>query len=212
MATKYLYKTAGGDYLKLGNSYIAIPDPSIYANDTFIPFVPAGGFQDVSVLSTFMNSWNPSSGAASWITFSNIVDNGGDGWGSFRATASSNSGTNRTGTINVKARYNNWAIDVSQNAPSDSISINNTYGVWNAAGSGMITGSNSTTVTSSSAWSSNITYINGSGWFTRNPTTGNSGQLVSMSCTTNSSGSSRQATLTFTCGTASVNFAVTQIA
>jgi hypothetical protein len=92
---------------------------------------------------------------------------------------------------------------------SDTITITNNYVVFNAAG-GVITGNNTTTVTSSSAWTSTITYNEGSGWLTRTPTSGSSGQGVSISVTTNSSGLTRTADITFTCGTATVNFDVTQ--
>jgi len=117
MATKYVFTSSNGYAYKIGEQYIAIPDPSLYVNDTYIPFEPAGSYQDISVNATLMNNWEPSSGSASWITFSNIVNNGAvpGGWGSFRATAASNNVADRTGTITVISRYNTWEIDVSQN-------------------------------------------------------------------------------------------------
>jgi hypothetical protein len=118
MSTKFVF-TYNNYILKSGDIYSAIPDPSIYANNIFIPFDPAGSYQDVSVLSTFMNSWEPSSGSSTWITFSNKVNQEGldNGWGSFRATAEANGEENRTGTINIISRYDGiWPIDVSQNA------------------------------------------------------------------------------------------------
>jgi len=132
MATKYVFTSNNGYAYKLGQQFIAIPDPSLYVNTNFIPFVPAGSYKDVSVFSTLMNSWEPSAGNNTWITFSNIVNKNGGGWGSFRATAPSNNVDDRIGTINVIARYNNWAIDVSQNeaAVVDSISINPDWLSW----------------------------------------------------------------------------------
>lgn len=133
---KYLL-TNNGYAFKSGERYISIPDPSLYVNDTYIPFEPAGSYQDISVNATLMNNWNPSSGSASWITFSNIVNSGAvpRGWGSFRATAAANSTADRTGTITVISRYNTWEIDVSQNkvVVADSISITPDWQSWAGA-------------------------------------------------------------------------------
>ena len=156
--TKYLFSYNGYVY-KAGNSYISLPDPSLYVNTNFIPFVPAGSYKDVSVFSTLMNSWEPSAGNNTWITFSNIVNKNGGGWGSFRATAPSNNMGDRTGTINVIARYNNWAIDVSQNeaAVVDSISINPAYQSWDGGLGGDKGTQKAFTLTSSGSWTATVT-------------------------------------------------------
>jgi hypothetical protein len=205
MATKFLFKTAGGNYLKLGSRYAAIPDPSLYVNDTYIPFVPAGSFQDVSVLATLMNSWNPSSGAASWLTFSSIVNSAaeGNGWGSFRVSAASNSVSNRTGTISVISRFNTWEIDVSQNKEVvlDSISINPEYLSWEGdleAGE-----TKSTYVTSSGAWTALIT-SDPNGIVTSHTPNGAGSQTAYITVDNPAFKLPRYAEITYATGTASV--------
>jgi hypothetical protein len=208
MATKYLFKDSAGNIYKAGNSYISLPDPSLYVNDTYIPFLPAGNFQDISVYSTLMNAWEPSSGSATWITFSNKINQGGNGWGSFRATAASNSIGNRTASIVIRSKYNNWTINASQNQViADSISLDYTDVEFDGNGN-YIVGDNPT-VTSSGSWTSSITYIDGTGWLSRSPTTGGTGQLVTVTCT-NNTGFDRLARITFTRGTATAIFYVTQ--
>lgn len=154
--TKYLFSYNGYVY-KAGNSYISLPDPSLYVNTNFIPFVPAGSYKDVSVFSTLMNSWEPSAGNNTWITFSNIVNKNGGGWGSFRATAANNNIADRTGTINVISRYNTWEIDVSQNkvVVADSISITPDWQSWDGDTEDGV--QKSFTLTSSGSWTASKT-------------------------------------------------------
>jgi hypothetical protein len=211
MATKFLFKTAAGNYLKVGNAYAAIPDPSLYANDSYIPFVPAGGFQDVSVLATFYNSWNPSSGAATWITFSNIANNGGDGWGSFRATASSNSGSNRTGTISVKAKCNTWNIDVSQNGVSDSVSSD--YSELTFDGTGSPLDAAYVTLTSSGTWTaSKVDTGDGTTWLTKLlPASGSDQGTCTPLVQSGYEGAGRSCIARFTVGTAHCDVTITQV-
>jgi len=202
MSTQYLF-AYNGQALKSGTQYFAIPDPSLYVNDTYIPFDPAGSYQDVSVLSTFMNSWEPSSGSATWITFSNIVNNGIDGgWGSFRATAANNNVADRTGTINVIARYSTWVIDVSQNkvVVSDSISINPTFRSWDGATEEGV--SKNCTLTASGSWTASVTSDPGS-IVTAFTASGSGSQTVSVTLDNAASKGAKYAQITYTRGTAS---------
>jgi hypothetical protein len=199
MATKFLFTYNGYAY-KLGNDYIGLPDPSLYVNDSYIPFLPAGNFQDISVYSTLMNGWEPSSGSASWITFSNKVNQGGNGWGSFRATAAANSTGNRTATITIKARYNNWAIDVSQNQVADSISLNTTFMSWNGATEEGVQKTN--VVTSSGSWTASVTSDPG-GIVTAYTASGSGSGSINITLNNALAKAAQYAQITYTRGTAS---------
>lgn len=202
MSTQYLF-AYNGQALKSGTQYFAIPDPSLYVNDTYIPFDPAGSYQDVSVLSTFMNSWEPSSGSATWITFSNIVNNGIDGgWGSFRATAANNNVADRTGTINVIARYSTWVIDVSQNkvVVSDSISINPDWLSWE--GDLDPGDQKSIYVTASGSWTATVT-SDPNGIVTAYTPSGSGSGTAYITVNNPATKSARYAQITYTRGSAS---------
>lgn len=202
MATKYVFTSNNGYAYKLGQQFIAIPDPSLYVNTNFIPFVPAGSYKDVSVFSTLMNSWEPSAGNNTWITFSNIVNKNGGGWGSFRATAPSNNMGDRTGTINVIARYNNWAIDVSQNedAVVDSISINPAYQSWDGGFRGDKGTQKAFTLTSSGSWTAVVTF--GGTYVTAFTASGSGSQTVYVTMDNPVSKSASYAQIIYTRGTA----------
>lgn len=159
MATKYVFTSSNGYAYKIGEQYIAIPDPSLYVNDTYIPFSPEGGYQDVSVWTTFMNSWQPFQDAAPWLSFSNIVNPGGsgNGWGSFRVTASANNTADRTSEFYIVAKYSDdWTIDVSQNkvVVADSINI---YPTWQSWAGNEASDSKAFSLTSSGAWTATVT-------------------------------------------------------
>lgn len=158
--TKYLFSYNGYVY-KAGNSYISLPDPSLYVNKSFIPFEPGGSFMDVSVWTSFLNSWQPFEDAAPWLSFSNIVNPAGEGngWGSFRVTASANNTADRTGEFYVVAKYssNDWTIDVSQNKESlvDSISISPSFQDWEGSTEEGV--QKGFTLTSSGSWTASVT-------------------------------------------------------
>jgi hypothetical protein len=91
----------------------------------------------------------------------------------------------------------------------NTINITNNSAVFTAAGT-ILSGSNSTTVTSSAAWTSSITYNQDSGWITVTPASGSSGQGVTISVDGNDFGSVRTGDVSFICGNASTNFDITQ--
>jgi len=100
------------------------------------------------------------------------------------------------------------AISEFYGYPPDSISLSSSYVVFNQNG-GIVSGNNQIIVTSSGAWTSSITYDSGSGWLTVSPSSGNNAQQVTFSVTNYID--YRDATVTFTCGTASAIFSVSQI-
>lgn len=212
MATKFVFKygAAGGALIKqTASAYAGIPDPSIEINDHFIPFTPAGSFQDVSVYSTFYNSWEASSGSASWITVSQMANNGalGNGYGTFRATAASNSSGNRTGQIRVLSKYDGYqVIDISQNIlVSDSVSCSPTFLNFTALGKAKIT-----TVTSSGTWTTSVISDPDNIIFSYTAS-GTTGQNCTIQLSPNDwSEDTLAATLRFTVGTAVANLTICQ--
>ena len=115
------------------------------------------------------------------------------------------------GALNSVAPGNIAAIDGVQFVATvaDSISINKTYGVFNSAGE-LTEGDDYIQVTSSGAWTSTILYDSGSGWAYRNPTSGSTGQYVTISVDGDYYDDERTATIRFTCGTEHADYSLSQ--
>ena len=110
------------------NKIIGVIDPSILSNTASITFDPDGSYKDVSIwTSTSLNTWEPSAGSSSWMTFSSIVQRNVNGWGSFRVTTPKNESAYRTGQIKIISQFNpNLTISTSQDkayVPADELLI-----------------------------------------------------------------------------------------
>jgi hypothetical protein len=188
-------------------------NPSMIASPTFKEYVadtpPGGRSQTFAVTSNV--PWDVSTNPA-WVTIDTCINQYGNG--SFRGLASVNSGAARQGKIVMKCVTvpnmipAGFTIDVSQLAAAgDSISLDCTSIEFSALAAKTL-GFNPT-VTSSGAWTSAITYYDGSGWITINPTSGSNGQLITTTVSKNL-GADRAAYIRYTCGTAYVDCAIYQ--
>lgn len=114
------------------------------------------------------------------------------------------------GALNSVAPGNIAAINDVQFVATvaDSITLSAYYGTWDGDGA-LIAGASSVVVTSSGLWLSSITYNEGTGWITRTPTFGSTGTTVAISVSFLSHGT-RSGKITFTRGTASIDFLIQQ--
>lgn len=94
-------------------------------------------------------------------------------------------------------------------APADTISVDYSYVDFDGFGT-VLDGDSLITVTSSGAWTTAISYYDGSGWISRFPTSGGNGGSTSISVSSGYDGFGRFGYITFTCGTATATVQISQ--
>jgi hypothetical protein len=200
--TKYLLEYNGNVY-KYGNSYIAIPDPSLVINPTKINVGATGPIlSEIAITNSYANTWDASSNVP-WIVASKQSEV------LLQLSIDTNASTNiRLGTVDVSTRFGQiGTIDVSQaGAVSEYLSVNVSE-LWFQFEANTPCVTASFNITASGTWtlSDNMT------WCTPSSTGGTGNQTITLSTTLNLK-SQRSGIITITQGALTVYVDIYQCA
>lgn len=175
-------------------------DPSkyFYTDKSSVNMGKEGGSAEVVLSSS--SAWTASS-PSSWCTVSPTSGTAGDSK-TISFTLAQNTGGDRQTTVTISGPDGSVAIKVTQKGIGDSITLSSGSGVFDGGGE-----LKPVTVTASAAWTARCSEE----WVTINPEEGVSGAVVGIEAAENST-QGRTAKVIFTCGTASAEYTITQLA